>query len=91
VRRDGVEVFISSVEDQVVPDNAMAWLRVDDVEDLRAQWSGRMPADRAVDGTLITAISDQPWGREFVVIDPAGNCVHVAAARGSNASGGSTG
>jgi hypothetical protein len=89
VRRDDIEIFISSVQDQVVPDNTMAWLRVDNVDDLHAEWSRHVPAERDVDGTVITAISEQPWGREFVVIDPTGNCVHVAAALGSNASGGS--
>lgn len=80
VRRDDIEVFISSVSDQIVPDNTMAWLRTDDIEALHADWSSRVPTDRSVDGTLITPITDQPWGREFVVIDPAGNCVHVTPA-----------
>lgn len=77
LRRDDVELFVSSVTDQVVPDNTMAWLRVRGLDELHADWSRHLPTDRTVNGTVITPLSDQPWGREFVVVDVAGNCVHL--------------
>lgn len=80
LRRDDIEIFIAAVSDQVVPDNTMAWLRVTDLDGLHAEWSRLVPADRSEDGTVVTPISERPWGREFVVIDPAGNCVHVSPA-----------
>jgi hypothetical protein len=79
VRRDDVEVFMASVQDQLVPDNTMAWLRVRGLDALHASWSGQVPGERGPNG-MITPITEQPWGKEFVVIDPAGNCVHFAEA-----------
>ncbi|MFJ6808469.1 bleomycin resistance protein [Streptomyces anulatus] len=79
VSRDGVELFICSVEDQVVPDNTQAWVRVRDVDALHAEWSARVSPDYADPGhPAMTPIGEVPWGREFGVRDPAGNLVHFS-------------
>ncbi|GAA4866785.1 hypothetical protein GCM10023222_20500 [Saccharopolyspora cebuensis] len=78
VGRDDVTLFICSVDDQVVPDNTQAWVEVHGLDDLHAEWAGALLSTdyRDTSGPAITAISDQPWGREFAVRDRAGNCVH---------------
>nr|5CJ3_A Chain A, Zbm binding protein [Streptomyces pilosus]5CJ3_B Chain B, Zbm binding protein [Streptomyces pilosus] len=79
VSRDGVELFICSVEDQVVPDNTQAWLRVRDIDALHAEWSARVSSDYAdASHPAMTAIREVPWGREFGLRDPAGNLVHFS-------------
>ena len=59
--------------------NTMAWLCVRGPDEFHADRSRRLRADRTVDGTVITPVADQPWGREFIVIDVAGNCDHFMA------------
>ncbi|MGI8869664.1 MAG: bleomycin resistance protein [Mycobacteriales bacterium] len=78
LHRDGVDVFVSAVQDQVIPDNTMMWLRTSDITSLYADWSARIAASPYKDMTRVVEIQPQPWGEEFVIVDPAGNCVHVA-------------
>ncbi|MFF9118724.1 bleomycin resistance protein [Streptomyces massasporeus] len=80
VSRDGVELFICSVDEQVVPDNTQAWVRVRDIDALHAEWSARVSQDYADPShPAITALAEVPWGREFGLRDPAGNLVHFSA------------
>jgi catechol 2,3-dioxygenase-like lactoylglutathione lyase family enzyme len=78
LRRDDVDLFIGGVDNQVIPDNTMAWIRTGDVKALYDEWSARIAASPFADKTRVVAIQEQPWGAEFVIVDPAGNCVHVA-------------
>lgn len=80
LHRDGVEVFVGAVDNQVIPDNTMTWIRTDDVKGLYADWSARIAASQYAEKTRVVAIQQQPWGEEFVIVDPAGNCIHVAQA-----------
>lgn len=82
VVRDDVTLFISQVADQVVPDNTLAWVYVRRLDDLYAEWAKVVSTDFAdSSGPALTGITDQPWGRDFALRDPAGNCVHFAADR----------
>ncbi|ORT56067.1 VOC family protein [Streptomyces sp. CB03238] len=79
VSRDGVELFICSVEDQTVPDNTQAWVRVRDVDAFHAEWSARVSLNYGDPShPAMTEIQELPWGREFGVRDPAGNLVHFS-------------
>lgn len=75
---DGVEIFLSKVQEQIIPDNTMTWIRTDDVEGLHADWSRRIAESSHSEKTRVVGVQQQPWGAEFVIVDPAGNCVHVA-------------
>lgn len=80
VGRDSVTLYISYAEDQSIPDNTQAWIRVADLDALHAEWQEVLGADAAGSSdAILTDIGEMPWGNEFVVIDPAGNCVHFAA------------
>lgn len=80
VVRDDVTLYISWVEDQVVADNTQAWVSVRGLEKIYAEWAAVVSTDFSrVPGPAMTEISDRPWGREFAVRDPAGNCVHFVA------------
>jgi hypothetical protein len=79
LRRDDVELFVARVgaDAQVVPDNTQAWVRVAGVDALHAEWKTKVPpASPDVRTAALTAPTDFPWGREVVVRDVAGNCVH---------------
>lgn len=79
VRRDDIELFLTTVETQLIPDNTQAWIRVSDLESLHQEWAGKVPAHfRETSGAAMTPIQSQPWGREFALRDPAGNCVHFS-------------
>nr|AAA93513.1 thymidylate:zeocin resistance protein:NDP kinase fusion protein [Cloning vector pZEO-SG4] len=80
VVRDDVTLFISAVQDQVVPDNTLAWVWVRGLDELYAEWSEVVSTNfRDASGPAMTEIGEQPWGREFALRDPAGNCVHFVA------------
>ncbi|MEU6189626.1 VOC family protein [Nocardia sp. NPDC047038] len=76
VARDDVVLHISAVESQEVPDNTQAWIRVREVDGLFREWSAAVPVGFEKAGAALTEILDNPWGREFALRDPAGNCVH---------------
>ncbi|MDW5324879.1 VOC family protein [Plantactinospora sp. KLBMP9567] len=77
VARDGVQLYISAVDDQAVADGTQAWIGVADLDGLHAEWTVGVPGSFAdPSGPAMTEISDRPWGREFAVRDRAGNCVH---------------
>lgn len=78
LRRDGVDLFVSKVQDQLIPDNTMTWLRTDDVKSLYDDWSARIASSPYAETTRVVDVQQQPWGAEFVIVDPAGNCVHIA-------------
>lgn len=79
VSRDEVEMFICSVDDQLIPDNTQAWLRVRGIDSLHAEWSSRVSSNYADPSQpAMTEIREVPWGREFGVRDPAGNLVHFS-------------
>ncbi|HVX46057.1 MAG TPA: VOC family protein [Mycobacteriales bacterium] len=80
LQRDGVDLFLSQVDNQLIPDNTMAWIRTDDVEGLYSDWSARIAASAHAGKTRVVEVQQQPWGTEFVIVDPAGNCVHFAQA-----------
>lgn len=80
LHRDGVDLFISAVDNQVIPDNTMIWIRTDDLSGLYADWSARIAASEYAGKTRVVGIQQQPWGEEFVIVDPVGNCIHVAGA-----------
>jgi len=72
VARDAVRIYLSHCEDRHLAENTMCWIFVENIEALAEEF-----LRRGAPGKLET----QPWGlREFVVIDPAGNCVHFAEA-----------
>ncbi len=80
IHRGDVQLFISRTEHQLVADNTSAWVEVLGLDELHAQWSRVLSTDYAdASGPAMTAVTDTPWGREFAVRDPAGNCVHFAA------------
>nr|BAV58188.1 bleomycin resistance protein/codon-optimized green fluorescence protein fusion protein [Expression vector pHA1001-ble-PeEGFP]BBG06570.1 fusion protein [Expression vector pble-PeEGFP-KE1E] len=89
VVRDDVTLFISAVQDQVVPDNTLAWVWVRGLDELYAEWSEVVSTNfRDASGPAMTEIGEQPWGREFALRDPAGNCVHFVAEEQDGGSGG---
>ncbi|GHE27139.1 hypothetical protein GCM10017673_31490 [Streptosporangium violaceochromogenes] len=45
VTRDGVTLYISWVEDQVVPDNTQAWVSVRGLEKIYAEWAAVVSTD----------------------------------------------
>jgi hypothetical protein len=77
VRRDEIELFICAVDNQLIPDNTQAWVRVSGLELLHAEWAQRISINYGdASGPTMTPIEEQPWGRDFAVRDTAGNCVH---------------
>ncbi len=78
--RDGVDLFLGEVEEQLIPDNTMAWIRTDDVPGMHTDWSTRIAESRFADRIRLADPQQRPWGTEFAIVDPAGNCVHVAEA-----------
>lgn len=77
ISRDDVEIFICSVDDQVVADNTQAWVRCADLDALHAEWSAHLSLDYAdASQPAMTEIRAVIWGREFGLRDPAGNLVH---------------
>lgn len=80
VVRDDVTLYISRVEEQVVSDNTQAWVSVRGLDELYAEWAAVVSTDFGdTSGPAMTEIGERPWGREFAVRDPAGNCVHFVA------------
>lgn len=77
ISRDDVEIFICSVDDQLVPDNTQAWVRCANLDSLHAEWAAHLSLDYSdVSGPAMTQIREVPWGREFGLRDPGGNLVH---------------
>jgi hypothetical protein len=77
IQRDEIELFICSVDSQLVPDNTQAWIRVSGLEQLREEWAQKISTNFCdPSGPAITEITQQPWGRDLAVRDVAGNCVH---------------
>ncbi|MFI9722915.1 bleomycin resistance protein [Streptomyces sp. NPDC052396] len=81
VSRGDVRLYISRTEHQIVADNTSAWIEVTDPDALHTEWAAEVSTDYAnASGPAMTQVGDSPAGREFAVRDPAGNCVHFAAA-----------
>ncbi|MGW4420564.1 bleomycin resistance protein [Streptosporangium sp. NPDC004631] len=80
VVRDDVTLYISWVEEQVVSDNTQAWVSVRGLDEVYAEWAAVVSTDFGdTSGPAMTGIGERPWGREFALRDPAGNCVHFVA------------
>jgi hypothetical protein len=81
IHRDEVEIFMTQVNDQLIPDNTQAWFRVSNLEALYEEWSKKISTNFGdTSGPAITPIKEEPWGREFAVRDTAGNCLHFSEA-----------
>jgi hypothetical protein len=77
VRRDEIELFICAVNNQMIPDNTQAWVRVSGLTLLHAEWAKKISTHFSdASGPAMTMIESQPWGQDFAVRDVAGNCVH---------------
>jgi hypothetical protein len=77
VRRDEIELFICAVDNQMIPDNTQAWVRVSGLSLLHTEWAQKISMHFSdASGPAMTMIELQPWGRDFAVRDVAGNCVH---------------
>lgn len=79
MRRDDVTMYLCHHELRGELNGTQAWVIVTGVDELYAEWSKVVSTDYSdISGPALTGISDQPWGREFALRDPSGNCVHFA-------------